>query len=115
MPSIGAATAASVGKKHGDMKFREYVSTTKSNITAATGAVTLDEDDEVVNCNGTFTVTLPGVDESTGKRFYIKNIGTGVITVDGKASETIDDELTQTLDQYDCLHIQSNGTEWYIL
>ncbi|MCK5018984.1 MAG: hypothetical protein KAS32_18130 [Candidatus Peribacteraceae bacterium] len=97
------------------MRFREYVNTTKSNITTATGAITLDNEDEVVNCSGTFTVTLPAVVDYTNKRYYIKNIGTGAITVDGNASETIDDQTTQTLNQYDCLHIQSSGTEWKVL
>ena len=97
------------------MRFREYVSTTKSNITTVTGAATLDEEDEIVLCTGTFTVTLPAAASFTNKRYYVKNVSTGVITVDGDSSETVDNETTQELLQYDCAHIQSDGSEWFIL
>lgn len=81
-----------------------------------TAAVTLGVDDEVVLCNGTFAVTLPPAASSEGKVYHIKNIGTGVITVDGNDSETIDGGATAVLTvQYESITILSNGTSWYIL
>jgi len=77
---------------------------------------TLDGSDNVVNCTAnTFTVTLPTAVGFTGE-YIIKNSGTGVITVDGNASETIDGALTVVLAvQYSSVTIRSNGTNWIIL
>jgi hypothetical protein len=77
----------------------------------------LDNTHVFVECNGTFTVTLPAVaDVATGKTYYIKNIGTGAVTVDGNGSETIDDATTQVINfQHDCMNIMNNGTEWRII
>jgi hypothetical protein len=71
--------------------------------------------DTVITCDGTFTVTLPTADGCAGREYNIKNIGTGVITVDANSTETIDGELTQTLDQWDAMAIVSNGTGWLII
>ena len=74
-------------------------------ITNVTDTYVVDQDDEVIRCDGTFTVTLPAATGS-GVAYCIKNIGTGVITVDGAGSETIDGELTQTLNnQYDTITV----------
>ncbi len=64
-------------------------------------------------CNGTFTVTLYPCSGYSGRTVHIKNIGTGVITIDGNASETIDGALTATLsDQYDEISLVTNGSNW---
>lgn len=81
--------------------------------TSITEAKTLTANDELVLANGTFTLTLPTAASSPGKVYHIKNIGTGVITVEG--SETIDDETSMILSQYDCMDIASDGTEWWII
>jgi len=83
-----------------------------SSITAAT---TLSADDEVVLCNGTFTVTLPPAASSEGKIYYIKNIGSGTITIDGDSSETIDNATTKVLYQYESKQVVSDGSEWWII
>lgn len=73
-----------------------------------------------VNSNdGSFTaivLTLPPAASSKGKIYTIKCIDyQGTITIDGNASETIDDQLTKTLSaQYDAIRIQCDGTEWWI-
>jgi hypothetical protein len=73
-------------------------------------------DDSLILCDGTFTVTLPAAVEATGKIFRIKNIGTGIITVDGDETETIDDGLTAVMEcQYEVITIISTGTEWFIV
>ena len=69
----------------------------------------------ICNSAGAFTVTLPAVASSLEKVYHIKNINTGVVTVDGNASETIDDQTTQILNQYDAMHIVCDGSEWWII
>jgi hypothetical protein len=78
---------------------------TSSKLTL-TGAGSAEFDTPLTICNSAspFTVTLPAATGST-KRLTIKNIGAGLITVDGASSETIDGQLTQQLAQYDCMTI----------
>ncbi len=86
------------------------------NLVTKTGAYTLTASDVVVLADGTFTLTLPTAVGIAGKMYYIKNIGTGVITVDGDGSETIDGGATAVLtDQYTAITIISDNTEWWIL
>ena len=62
--------------------------------------------DETVICNKTtnFTVTLPTA--VVGQKFTIKNIGAGVVTVDGASTDTIDGSLTQSLIQWESIQLQ---------
>lgn len=52
--------------------------------------------DDVVRCNGTFTLNLP-VSVGNGKVYYIKNIGTGDITVVADGSDTIDGQASKII------------------
>lgn len=63
--------------------------------------------------SGSYTATLPTAVGIAGKEYEIKNSGTGVITVTG--SETIDDQASQTLNQYDAMKVMSNGSKWIIV
>jgi hypothetical protein len=71
--------------------------------------------DDVILCNGTLTITLlPS--GSYNKRLTIKNIGTGIITIDGDGTETIDGSLTQLIyDQYHSFTLVPDGTNWHII
>jgi hypothetical protein len=81
--------------------------------------------DDVILCNGTFTVNLydaggqtdeVGNKVNAGRRLVIKNVGTGVITVDGNSTQTIDGATTKILSsQYDVVEIVSDGTNWHII
>lgn len=73
--------------------------------------------DYTIVCNKTtaMTVTLHAANTCTGQILNIKNINTGLVTVDANSTETIDWDLTQTLVQWENLTIQSNGTNWIIL
>lgn len=71
--------------------------------------------DSVIACTGTLTVTLPAVSGIGGRIYHIKNTGTGIVTVDGNSSETIDDELTVDLIPDENLTVATDGSEWYIL
>lgn len=72
--------------------------------------------DETVICNKAtaFTVTLPTA--VVGQRFNIKNIGAGIVTVDGADSDLIDDVLTQDIEQWECVTLQCYANnKWAIL
>jgi predicted homoserine dehydrogenase-like protein len=62
--------------------------------------------DEIVVCNksSAFTVTLPtGV---VGKQITVKNIGAGVVTIEGAGSDTVDGDANQTLIQWESAQLQ---------
>ena len=74
---------------------------------------TATANDGLILCTGTFTVTLPAA-ATVGANFalVIKNASTGVITVDGNASETIDGSTTITVPAYDAVTVISDGSNW---
>lgn len=90
-------------------------------VTTLTGNTTLSSSHEVVLCNassGAFTVTLPAVASSSGRKYYIKKIDSSSynVTIDANSTETIDGELTVVLvARYDCVEIVCDGSNWYIL
>lgn len=52
----------------------------------------------------------------SGRKLYIVNANTGVVTVDGASTDTISGELTQDINQYECIHIQDYiSGKWIIL
>lgn len=90
--------------------------TIKTSVVSISTAYTVLVSDSTINCaSGTFTVTLPTAVGNTGLMFNIKNSGTGIITIDGNGTETIDNELTQTITQWDNINLQSNGSNWIII
>jgi len=70
-------------------------------ITTVNDTYTVLVSDETIICNKAtnFTVTLPTA--TVGQQFTIKNINTGVVTVDGASTDTIDGSLTQSLIQWE--------------
>ena len=77
---------------------------------------TLLDTDYTVNCtSGTFIVYLPTAVGIKGRIYVIKNSGTGTITVDATASETIDGSLTRTLSNGDVIQVTSDGANWKII
>lgn len=88
----------------------------KLNSRIETGNYTMILNDEFIKCNGTFTVTLLPILGIEGKKIIIKNIGTGIITIDGSGIETIDGQFNQLLsNQYDSLTLIAGSTEWHII
>jgi len=83
---------------------------------AITALRTLDATDYLIDVTAnTFTITLPTAVGITGRTYVIKNSGTGVTSVIGTSSQTIDGETTQTLNQYDSMTVVSNGANWIII
>lgn len=65
----------------------------------ATATLPYDEMGHVALCNGTFTVTLPNINQVIdGFECEVKNTGTGTITVQGAVSaQTIDGAVSETI------------------
>ena len=83
------------------------------NPTEKTANYTVKETDMFISCDGSFTLIFPPV--SDGKRYLIKNIGTGTITLDPDGVETIDGQsLLQLKLQYDYLDM-IGSVEWLIV
>jgi hypothetical protein len=78
----------------------------KDTIRVVTDSTTETTSDGLIVCNkGTaMTVTLLAATGS-GRKRKIKNIGAGVVTVDGNASETIDGQTTQAVNQWNSMTI----------
>lgn len=86
-----------------------------SNITPiSTTYNVLLTDKLIVATAGTFDVDLPAATGS-GRVLRIKNIGTGVVTVDPNGAETIDGEASQTLNQWEGIVIVDNDTGTWIV
>jgi hypothetical protein len=84
-----------------------------TNIATITTTYTVGQNDHTLNCNGTFTVTLPTTGLKVGQEFYIKNIGTGTITVSSTAN--IDGSTTYSMGaQYQSVVVQWDGTQYWI-
>jgi hypothetical protein len=83
---------------------------------AATTYSVLDTDETVVcNSAGAFTVTLPQA-YGYGRTYTIKNIGTGLVTLNAYGSETIDGDLTIPLSTWDSITVVDYGTgTWAIV
>lgn len=65
---------------------------------------------------GVMTLTLPPVATyGAGIYYLIKNVGGGVLTVDGNAAETIDGALTLDLAINDAVWLVSDGAAWKIV
>ena len=85
------------------------------NTSRYTANQTLNSQDHIVFCNGTFTITLPAGIEGTN--YKIINSGTGVITVDPDGTEQVyggGAGVAQTLDAGEVINIHYNTTDgWY--
>jgi hypothetical protein len=90
----------------------------KLKVTTVTDNTTLSHVHTVVLVNAATdkTITLPAAATFSNWVYHIKNINTGIVTIDGNASETIDGATTQVLAvQWDHVTIVSNGTGWFTI
>jgi hypothetical protein len=91
-------------------------------LTTKTANYTATESDHTILCNttgGGFTITLPAASGCSGRIYVIKktisNSGANNVTIDGNASETIDNSATISLQCRSSVTIQSDGSNWWIL
>lgn len=80
-----------------------------------TGTYTVNTNDMVVYATGTGTINLPDVDATSGYRFWIKNDGIGLITIEPYLSDTIDSYTNLILSPGDAIDLMCIGTKWIIL
>lgn len=88
-----------------------------STVTKISNTYTAQSSDDVIDCtSGTFNLTLPTAVGINGKKYTIKNSGTGIITIDTTSSQTIDGSLTLKLGtQYNSITVCSDGSNWIAL
>ena len=98
---------------------RSWTITTASKsinvVSVNTSAGSASSTDYVYLASGTINITLP---TAVGNQnlYTIKNVGTGVITIDTTSSQTIDGSLTAPIRvQYLSLTIISDGANWNII
>ena len=101
--AISSATDTAFGKI-----FFNAVSSESSDYTVVTG-----DRGKLLSCTNTITITLvAAATAGDGFPLAIKNSGSGVITVDGYSSETINGYTTYTLYAGDMLVIACDGSNW---
>jgi len=112
-PDILVEDYLSLGEQIVDIIANKYV----SDFSIVTGSYTVTQFDYLIECTSAVAcdVTLPDPSTITGREYLIKNSGIGAVTVSSVGGETIDDQLTQVLAQYDAMKIMSNGTNWIIV
>lgn len=107
---VGQTTVSDVPTNPTDVVRYIDLQASTSNYDAKTAAYTLTASNYVVVLSsGSATFTLPtGI---TGKVFFIKNVGTGVLTISG----TIDGNASVTLSEGSSIAIQCVGTTYILL
>lgn len=84
-------------------------------IATKTGAYTATETDEVLLCNGTFTLTLPAAASNTRRRYSVRNTGAGTVTIDPNAAELINGAVTLALTGGQFVTIVCDGSAWFTI
>jgi len=115
--TVGGATPSSASNLQTliqELLLKVTTSRTRGVISKTAG-YEVQPSDDVILCDGTFTLSLHTAVGYEGKVHDIKNEGSGVITINPDGSETIDGDLTVSLIQYDELTIMSDGANWQII
>lgn len=82
----------------------------------AQGSVyTASSTDCVINCTGTWTLTLPTAVGVSGKFYFVKNSGVGTVTMAGTGGQTFDGVASPTVAAGASLTVCSDGANWLIL
>ena len=119
---IGTGTHIADGQLAGDTLYFDGSTwirrpANSQNIAIKTDSYLISASDYFVICNKAtaMTITLPAASGS-GKSYMIKSIGAGKVTIDANSTETIDGELTQSLNQWDCINIVDYASgKWVVI
>lgn len=87
-----------------------------SAVLAASSPYTVQAADrgKLISVTGTTTITLlASATATSGFVIAVRNSGSGVVTVDGNSSETIDGSLTATLNPGGAIILVCDGTNWF--
>jgi hypothetical protein len=81
-----------------------------------TTTYTITANDYLIVCNSTtaFTVTLPAASGS-GQKYVIANINTGVITLEGNSTDTINGDLNQSIDQWAAIQVVDYAANAWVI
>jgi hypothetical protein len=108
---LGSGTPSATTFLQGDST---WVALPKPTVNAQVGTYTAVANDMVL-ATGTFTVTLPTAVGNANVVIDIKNVSTGVVTVEGDGAETIDGAANYALVvQYQSITVISDGAAWWI-
>jgi hypothetical protein len=87
-----------------------------ASYTAQTANYNVGDGDYLIECTAnSFSVTLPTAVGIRNKSYEIKNSGSGTITLDTTASQTIDGELSLEIFEQENITVISNNVNWLIL
>lgn len=109
--NVGIATVSPTSTFHVNGSFA-------TNCVTKTADYTLTASDATVNCTGgSFTLTLPTAAGINGRMYVLNNSGSGVITINTTAAQTIDGNASGTLSlaQNKNYIVQSDGVNWIII
>lgn len=118
---VTASTGISGSSAVTDKRIRYKKPTGTVATRSVSAAATADVDDGVILANaagGAFSVTLPPVASSSGKRLVIKKIDSSgnAVTVQANAAEIIDGVNTQVISaQYTTIAVICDGSAWYLV
>lgn len=86
-----------------------------NNISTSQVAGSTSGTDYVYLCTGTLTLTLPDATAGNTNLYTVKNVGTGVVTIDTTSAQTIDNDLTVIMPvRYTSVDIISDTANWNI-
>lgn len=86
------------------------------NVVTTAVNYSLTATNNVLLCTSTLDVTLPDPTGLEGKVFYIKNVGTGNITINSSGGASIDGDTNVRITKtYVSLTIITDGSNWYII
>jgi hypothetical protein len=120
---LGVGTHIADGQTEGDTFYfdgtywiRRPINTQNYTIQTGSSYSVQSKDNYIIANNGTsISILLPAATGS-GRAINIKNIGVGNATIDGNGSDTIDDELTQILYQWEGFQIVDYvSNKWMVL
>lgn len=84
--------------------------------TSVSGNYSVGANDYFVLCTAnSFNVTLPTAVGRQNKIYQVKNSGFGTITILTTGGQTIDGQTSQQLIQSECLTLQSNNANWFVI
>ena len=111
-----------VGTDNLELEHYRYLATlgggtsARSTITFIYDTYTVLTSDATIFASGTFTVTMLDAVANGDQEVTIKNVGTGVITLDTTDSQVLDGDSKYYLySQYGSVTFKSNGVNWFII
>lgn len=82
--------------------------------TSQTTTYAILANDFYIDCNGTFTVTLPTAVGKQGKTYTITNTGVGTITIATTSAQTINGLSTATVTTSSSTTLHSDNANWFL-